>query len=84
MEKKEVKTGEPFTTDEITIVPVVETSLYYRQGKRILLYSGTSRAVGVVVVTPSATRAFRADGEEISIEQMNKEVPGIKKTLDNI
>jgi len=38
----------------------------------------------VVVVSPSANRAFRISGEEVSLDQFMQEVPGIREMLERL
>jgi uncharacterized spore protein YtfJ len=40
--------------------------------------------VAVVAISVSGKRAFRVTGEEVSMEELIQEVPGIKETLEGI
>ena len=84
MEKNEVVIENPMVVSGITLVPVTELSLNYWRGKHSLLCFGIKQPVGMVVVSPSAKRALRITGEEISLDQLITEAPGIKEVLEGI
>ena len=84
MEKEEIRIEAPFTVAGVTLVPIVKTSLNCWHSKSRLSFFGIKQPVSVVVVSPQAKRAFRIDGEEISLDQLTKEVPGIKEILEGV
>jgi len=84
MEKKEVKIGNPVTVAGVTLIPVVKVSLNYWRGNGSVSFFGAKQPIGVVVVSPSAKRAFRITGEEVPLDQLIQEVPGIKEVLEGI
>ncbi|MBA7695080.1 hypothetical protein ES703_103701 [subsurface metagenome] len=84
MEKEEIRIEAPVTVAGVTLIPVVKASLscWHRKGR--LSFLSTTQPISVVVVSPQARRAFRINGEEVSLDQLTKEVPGIKEILDSI
>jgi len=84
MGKNEVVIENPVTVAGITLVPVTGVSLNHWCGKRGVLYFSVKEPLGVVVVSPSAKRAFRITGEEILLDQFITEVPGLKEVLEGI
>ena len=84
MEKEELVVGSPVATAGITLVPVEKVSRNYWQRKGKFLFSGIRQPVSIVVISASARRAFRITGEEVSIEQLEQEVPDIKSTLEGL
>lgn len=84
MEKTEVGIESPVVVAGITLIPVVEVSLNYWDGHGGISFFGTRRPVSVVVVSPSAKRAFRITGEEVSLDQLITEAPAIKEVLEGI
>lgn len=82
MEKKEVRIDNPVSVAGVTIIPVTKVSLNYQRGNNGILFSGAKQPIGVVVVSPSAKKAFRITGEEVSLDQFLQEVPGIKDILE--
>ncbi|MBU2607814.1 MAG: hypothetical protein KKF26_00690 [Chloroflexi bacterium] len=84
MEKREVVVDSPVTAGGVTVIPVVKVSLHHWRGKRGTSFYGEKRPVSLVVVTPSARRAFRITGEEIALEQLMQEVPDIAGVLGAI
>lgn len=45
---------------------------------------GAKRPVSLVVVSPSARRAFRVTGEEVSLDQLMQEAPDVKEILERV
>ena len=84
MGKNEVVIENPVTVAGITLVPVAGVSLNQWGGKRGVSYFSVKEPLGVVVVSPSAKRAFRITGEEILLDQLITEVPGLKEVLEGI
>ena len=84
MEKEEIRIEAPFAIAGVTLVLIVKTSLNCWQSKRSLSFFGTKQPVSVVVVSPQARRAFRINGEEVPLDQLTKEVPGLKEILEGI
>jgi len=84
MEKEEIRIEAPFTVAGVTLVPIAKASLSYWYGKGRLSFFGTKQPVSVVVISPQARRAFRITGEEISLDELAKEVPGIEEILEGI
>lgn len=84
MEKEEITIEAPVAVAGATLIPIVKTSLNSWHRKGCLSFFGIKQPVSMVVVSPQARRAFRIDGEEISLDQLMKEVPGMKEILDSI
>ena len=84
MGKNEVVIENPVTVAGITLVPITEVSLNQWRGKGGVSYFSIKQPIGVVVVSPSAKRAFRITGEEILLDQFITEVPGLKEVLEGI
>ncbi|MBI2832377.1 MAG: hypothetical protein HYX79_08990 [Chloroflexi bacterium] len=84
MEKKRAHAGSPLEVAGVTIVPVTEASLSSRQWRNSVAFFCRAHPVSVVVVSPSGKRAIGMDGEEVSLDSLLQEVPGLKETLDKI
>ncbi len=84
MEKREVIVDSPVTAVGVTVIPVVKVSLYHWHDKHGTSFYGEKGPVSLVVVTPSARRAFRITGEEIALDQLMQEVPDITEALGAI
>ena len=82
MEKEEVRIEAPFDVNGVTLVPIVKTSVNYWHSKGRFSFFGMKHPVSVVVASPQAKRAFRINGEEVPLDQLTKEVPGIKEIRD--
>ena len=74
----------PFAVAGVTLVPIVKASLNCWQGRGCLSAFGIKQPVSVVVISPQAKRAFRINGEEVTLDQLVKEVPGIKEILEGL
>ena len=84
MEKEEIIIEAPFAAAGVTLIPIVKTSLNCWQRKDYHSFFVTKQPVSLVVVSPQARRAFRITGEEISLDQLAKEAPGITEMLERI
>lgn len=84
MEKKEVTIESPVGVGEVTLIPVAKTSLNYERSNGGIFFFGMKQPVAVVAISVSGKRAFRITGEEVSVEELIQEVPGIKETLEGI
>jgi len=84
MEKKEVTIANPITVAGLTIIPVSKVAINCWHGKRGLAFSGSKQPDSIIIVSPSAKRAFRITGEEITFDQLVQEVPEILKKLGEI
>ena len=82
MEKKEVVIESLVSVAGLTLIPVVQVLQSFWQRENSASFFGAKRPIAVVVVSPSAKKAFRMTGEEVSIDQLVKEFPIIKEVLD--
>ena len=81
MEKKEVTINNPTAIAGLTIIPVVHVSLHYWLHNGGGSFFGIKEPVAVIVVSPTAKRAFRLTGEEVSIEQLTEEISELKEEI---
>jgi uncharacterized spore protein YtfJ len=84
MEKKKVIIGNPIAVGAVTLIPVAEVSLNHWCGNGSISFFGVKQPVRVIVVSPAAKRAFRITGEEVSLDQLLQEAPGIREVLERI
>ncbi len=84
MEKEEIRIEAPFAVAGVTLVPIVKTSVNYWHSKGRLSFFGTKQPVSIVVISPQAKKAFHINGEEIPLDQLINEVPGIKEVLEEL
>lgn len=84
MEKRKIAAGEPIRVGKTTIVPVIITSQDWSAGKRYFLFSGKKEPVALVLVTPEQTRAFDMSGQEILLEQLERDAPGLTQVLASL
>jgi uncharacterized spore protein YtfJ len=84
MEKKEVTITNPVTVAGVTLIPVSKATINCWHSKRGIAFSGSKQPVGIIIATPSAKRAFRISGEEITLDQLAQEIPDITRTLEEL
>ena len=84
MEKKKVAIDNPVAVAGVTLIPVAKVSLNYWHGNRGISFFGVKQPLSVVVVSPSARRAFHITGEEVPLDQLIEEIPDIKEILEGI
>jgi hypothetical protein len=84
MGKNKVVIEDPVTVAGITLIPLAGVSLNHWRGQRGVSYFSVKEPLGVVVVSPSTKRAFWITGEEVSLDQLITEVPGLKEVLEGI
>jgi len=84
MEKKEVAIGDPVVVAGVTLIPIAEVSSHYWCGNSGISFFGIKQPVDVVVISSSAKRAFKIDGEEVSLDQLIQEVPDIRAILERM
>ena len=84
MEKKEVEIANPVTVGEVILIPIAELSLNYWRGKHRVSFFGIKQPVSVVVVSQSVKKAFRVTGEEVPLDQLIQEAPGIREILESM
>jgi hypothetical protein len=84
MEEKVVEIGSPITVGQVTLIPVVESSLNNWHGGGWVSCFGIKQPVSIVVVSPSWKRAFRISGEEVPLDKFIEETPGMREALEAI
>jgi uncharacterized spore protein YtfJ len=84
MEKKELIVDSPVAVAGLTLIPVAQVLLNYWHVSGGASFFGLKQPVAVILVSASAKRAFRITGEEVSIDQLIQEAPGIKEMLERI
>jgi uncharacterized spore protein YtfJ len=84
MEKKEVTIGNPVKVAGVTLIPVAKIKINCWRDKRGIAFLGSVQPESVIIATPSARRAFRITGEEISLDQLAREIPDVGADLGEI
>lgn len=84
MEKERIKIESPITISGVTVIPVTKSSLNYRSGKNGISIIGYKKPVSIVLLSDSMKKAFRIDGEEVSLEELTAEVPKLKEMLEKV
>lgn len=84
MEKKETTIDSPVGVGEVTLVPIARASVNYERGNGGILFFGMKQPLAVVVISVSGKRAFRITGEEVSVQELIQELPGMKEMLEGM
>ena len=84
METKEVSAGQYITVGEITLLPIIRTSVISRSVNQGVVCSGSKSLIGIVVVSPKRKYAINMDGEEVPVEQYAEQVPEVKELLKSM
>jgi hypothetical protein len=78
MEKKKRVIGSALSVAGVKLITINEVYLnHWRRGKAFSII-GFKAPLSVVVVTPAEKKAFRMDGEEVSLEELKLEVPDLE------
>lgn len=83
MEKEEITAGSPITAREVTVIPVIKTSIGCQGIGKGTSFSGFKRPTAVVVVSPEGTKAFDMTGEETSLDELMEAIPQLREMLQN-
>ena len=81
METEEIKVGQHITVGEITLLPIIRTSVSCRDVSGGIVCSGSKNLIGIVIVSPKEKRAINVNGEEVPVHQYMELVPELKELL---
>ena len=84
MEKEELRIDSPVSINGITLIPIVKAIRYCWHIDDSLSGWGSKQPMSIVIVMGEDTRAFRINGEEVSIEEMEYEVAGLSDALKSL
>ena len=79
MEKIEVTVDDPIVLDGLTIIPVVSLSLNGWHLDNFTTVFAVKKPVAFLMMTPTERKAYGVSGEEVSIDQLIEDLPGLKK-----
>jgi hypothetical protein len=69
---------------EIQVLIIVEYSCECLQSKKSIDCYGSKRPLYIILINTASKRIFRAEGEEITFEQLLKECPNLQDELERI
>ena len=84
MEKEETIIDSPIAVGGVTLIPIAKISLDYASSNRAGFLFGMKWPVAIVVISFAGRRAFRITGEEVSVQELVQELPGVKETLERM
>ncbi len=83
-EKKEIITGSPVTVAGLTLIPIMETRLHHWRYRNSFSSFGSKQVIGIIVVTPTLTKALKVNGEEVALEELKREFPDLETKMNTI
>jgi uncharacterized spore protein YtfJ len=84
MEKEETIIDSPISVGGVTLIPIAKVSVDYESSNRAGLFFAMKWPVAIVVISVLGRRAFRMTGEEVSVQQLIQELPGVKEMLEGM
>ncbi len=81
MEKKEITFTNLVTVAGLSLITVSRVKIECLHSKRGIAFWGSKQPDSIIITTPSAKRAFRITGEEVSLDQLVREIPDLAATL---
>ena len=82
MEKQKVTAGKHIILDQVTLVPVLRTTVCGYNGKHGITGFGSKEVIGVVVVSPAGIRAIDISGEEVPVKEYLRLMPDLAEVLE--
>ena len=79
-----ITTGAAVKAAGRTLIPLVSVRLERRKIKGGFFISGHKQPLAIIIVTPSAKRVFKLDGQEISLAELAQEYPEAKDIVAGI
>ena len=81
MEEKKIVINKPVSVAGLTLIPVTQVSLDLWSTRVGEAFLAIKQPIAVVVVSSQKNRAFRMTGEEVLLEELVQEYPGLKDYL---
>ena len=81
MEEKKIVIDKPVSVAGLTLIPVTQVSLGLWSARAGKAFLAIKQPIAVVVVSSQKNRAFRMTGEEVLLEELVQEYPGLKDYL---
>ena len=80
--KKEITVEKPIAITGVKLIPIVRILANLWRDKNGVSFFASKEPIAVAFVSPSAKKAFRITGEEITLDELAEEVPEIKQLLE--
>jgi len=84
LEIEKVSAGQCITVEEITLLPITQTSISCQTVNSGIICSGSKNLLGIVVISPKWKGAINVAGEEVPVAQYMEQVPEIKELLQSM
>jgi len=82
MEKERVTIGDPVAIAGTILIPVVKLSSKCQLACGGIFFSGVKQPVSIVAASSAVKKAFDITGDEISLDQLMQEAPGLAEILE--
>lgn len=81
---KEKHADKAVAVGDITIIPLKEISVYYVNNPQAFSVYASSEPIGIVIDSPQGKWAIDMQGEQMPLETCIREIPDLKRILDNL
>lgn len=81
---KEVRTGQPQSVNNMTIVPLEEITVSCKNDDRAPMFYFSKNPLGVVIATPQRKWAIGIEGETLDLEACFHLAPDLRQVLDRL
>ncbi|HRW82127.1 MAG TPA: hypothetical protein P5049_01605 [Methanothrix sp.] len=81
MSGRTLRADETLKVGEFALIPVAEVHSFSMVRGETATFAGTKRANAVVAVGPGGAVALDVGGEEVSLDELLAEVPGLKELV---
>lgn len=76
---KEVRIGQPLSVNNVTIIPLEEITVSYKNNHGALMFYVSKKPLGVVIATPQKKWAIGIEGETIDPETCSRLAPVLRQ-----
>jgi len=79
LEIKETSAGQHIQIGEITLIPIIQTTVKCQNVNSSILCSGSKNAIGIIIVSPDEKRAINTAGEDVPVTKYLEQVPKLRE-----
>lgn len=81
---EELVADPPVAIGDLILVPLAKVSYTKRISGRSAIFIASKAPEAIVIVAPWGKKAILISGEEVPLEEIQKEVPGLEEMLEGI
>ena len=80
---KKLSAADPLKTDNITLIPIVETMIYVKSLLKTLFFYGSKRPKALIMIENGEAKAFDMNFEEIPLENFINDIEELDGLIKN-